>query len=261
MTDGTKYEGEVRNGLPDIQGKFTMPDGSYYEGQLANGTFEGQGTTVAVNKSKYVGEFKNGQPNGFGIMYSSSGVILEEGEYKDGKLVRATSIKTPIPSNSNESNNGVPNGTITNKMELQKFLDDNFSQLNTSMGPTEFSFDILENVSTLTANDYWIMVKYDSSFFFDVKYSNKISSDVKAKVKQELKDHQERLARAVIQAMPNKKFDGGYYDSWYKYPNLKIDLQTRHYYSWNNYEGRLIDGYENTKPSTFKWDSSIDGNL
>lgn len=252
MSNGTKYEGEVRDGKPDIQGKFTMSDGTYYEGQIANGVFEGQGTFVLADNSKYIGEFKNGKPNGIGAIYAPSGIIVQQGEYKDGNLIRSTSLST------GNANSPTSSGTITTKSELQTFLDQNFGELNTSMGTTKFSFTIFENSSILTAHDYWIMVKFDSSFFFDVKYSNKISSEMRTKVKQELKDHQERIGRAVVQAMPNKKFDGGYYDSWYKYPNLKIDLQTRKYYSWNNYDGSLIDGYENTKPSTFRWQSLID---
>jgi len=85
-------------------------------------------------------------------------------------------------------------------------------------------------------------------------------------LRNELEAHQENLAKAVIAAMPNKKFYGGYYDSWYKYPNLRLDLQTRQYYSWENYddvtyEVDLNDRYNAAKPSIFRWWSLIDDEL
>ncbi|MBH5319319.1 ankyrin repeat domain-containing protein [Paenibacillus sp. GSMTC-2017] len=258
MDDGSKYEGEIRNGKPDIHGKFTLSDGTYYEGQHVKGVLEGQGTFVMTDKSKYVGQFKNGKFNGFGTMYAPSGSIVMQGEFKDGYLIRATTTST---GNTNNNTNSDLSGTPTTKDELKEYLKNNFGELNTSLGTTKFTFDIYENNTVLFAYDYWIMVKYESSFFYDVKYSNKITSDVRAQVKQELKDHQERIGRAVVQAMPSKKFDGGYYDSWYRYPNIKVDLITRRYFSWNNYEGTIISSYEETKPSSFKWETSIDDEL
>jgi hypothetical protein len=262
--DGVKYVGDLVNGVANGFGKLTVPDGSYYEGQFVNGSFEGLGTFVSADKSKYVGEFKNGTLNGFGTVYFPSGAIGEQGEFKDGKLVKKTNDPatraTPAAPQSNSSANA-PTGSITNTSELRNFLQSNFSTLNTSMGTTSFTFSVVENNTNLISHDYWIMVDYDLAFFNDVSISNKISEETRNKVKQELKDHQERIGKAVIAAMPNKKFDGGYYKSWYRYPNLKVDLISYQYYSWNNYDGFLTDGYEKTKPSTFRWAPLIDKQL
>ncbi len=116
--------------------------------------------------------------------------------------------------------------------------------------------------------DYWIMVEFDYSYFGSAMYSNKYTDTQKNQLRQELKDHQEKLANALISTMPNKKFYGGYYISWYKYPNIKVDLQTVRYYSWINYEKDpmkidtdLYHIYENAKPSYFRWYDFIDDTL
>lgn len=151
--------------------------------------------------------------------------------------------------------------------DLKRYLENNYSELNTSIGKTKFTFGILENNQTFFPEDYSIEVRYDSTFFFDLTYSNKLTKDQKEKVKEELKEHQEMLAKAVINTMPNKKIKGSYHDSWWKYPNLKMDLQTRDYYSWSNFDEpsyldqNFSDTYEIAKPSTFRWTPEKDDKL
>lgn len=69
------------------------------------------------------------------------------------------------------------------------------------------------------------MILY-SSFRLDYANDSKYNAEIKAKVRQELKDYQEKLARDLITKCPTLKLFGGYYDSYYKYPNLKVDLMT-----------------------------------
>jgi len=74
--------------------------------------------------------------------------------------------------------------------------------------------------------------------------------------------HQEKMAKALIEKMPNTKFFGGYYKSWYRYPNLKVDLIARHYYSWVNYDPPSITTeYENAKVTAFTWYPLLDDSL
>jgi hypothetical protein len=78
----------------------------------------------------------------------------------------------------------------------------------------------------------------------------------------ELKQFQERLARAAIAAAPSKRLWGGYYDSWYRYPTLQLDLITRHYYSWVNYSPpSILTNYDNAKITGFSWWSLLDDQL
>ena len=128
-----------------------------------------------------------------------------------------------------------PDLVIEEPMTLNQFLLTNFGTCETSLGPTSFEFDIHENDSIYWPYDYWIQVEYDSGFFVLDMNSKDVTTEMNHKVCEELKNFQERLARAVIELMPSKKFYGGYYDSWYRYPTLKVDLITRRYYSWVNY--------------------------
>ncbi|MBZ4664455.1 MAG: hypothetical protein JG776_2173 [Caloramator sp.] len=159
------------------------------------------------------------------------------------------------------------NRNISSLSELKTFLETNYSELKTCIGTTKFTFNIVENTRSFIEYDYWIQIGYEYDFFEGAMTSIKYTDKQKNQLRQELKNHQENLAKAVISAMPNKKFYGGYYDSWYKYPNLKIDLQTRRYYSWTNYDEPDIlnvdinDIYNSTKPSIFRWYPDIDDEL
>lgn len=160
-----------------------------------------------------------------------------------------------------ESEIVMPQETITTAYELRNLLEDNFSEVYTSIGLTNFTFDIIENGSNIIPYDYWIQVRYESSFFTDIQYSNNYTDSEREKVRRELKEFMDKMARFVIEVMPNKKFYGCYYDSWYRYPNLKVDLITRKYYNWKNFSGPIYSSYNDAKKSSFNWDNSLDDEL
>ncbi|PWK07477.1 copper amine oxidase N-terminal domain-containing protein [Tumebacillus permanentifrigoris] len=186
-----------------------------------------------------------------------------DGPFDDRFLTVGNDTTASISLNSLVSNSS--GGSATQKLEtatdLQFYLKNNYSNLQTSIGDTWFTYNVYENNSITSAYDYWVQVKYDSTFFYDLQYSNKITQENRTKVKQELKDFQEKIGRDVVAKMPSKKLTGGYYDSWYRYPNLKMDLITRRYYSWSNYDGGFTGNYESTKPSNFRWYPLIDDTL
>lgn len=173
-----------------------------------------------------------------------------------------------LPYNAEISNTTQEKSKSTDlsiKEGIIQYLTDNYSFLETSMGKTNFTFDIIENDRTYDPYDYWIMTDFDFKFFSDVKSSIKYTNKQKNETKQQLKDFQEKLAKDLISKFPNKKFYGGYHTSWYRYPNLRVDLQARRYYSWTNYiEPNILSSisvYEQTKPSTFRWWNFIDDEL
>lgn len=184
----------------------------------------------------------------------------------DDNLIEEIAEQTDNSEDKPTTNEQVNSNTLETKDDLQTYLENNFSSVNTSLGTTNFTFNIIENTTNIEAYDYWIQVKYDSQFFFDLQYSNKVSTKERETVKNELKDFQKKLAESVIAKMPGKKFYGCYYDSWYKYQYIKEDLQTRYYYSWKNYDepsytGNIQDTYSSAKPSTFRWWNLIDNQL
>jgi len=95
--------------------------------------------------------------------------------------------------------------TITSKDALIQFLRTNFGECETSLGTVKFAFDIIETPLVFIPYDYWIQVEFESSFLFDLQYSNTITTEMNHVVYGELKQFQEKLARAVIAVMPGKK--------------------------------------------------------
>lgn len=256
------YLGEVKDGQKHGHGYQYYGGGILeYSGEWRNGQREGRGISVTLEDYTYpagtifVGEFKNDAGNGKAIMVDPNNngynVILQDGEILNN-------------SDTSSQSSNKPSNKITNRGELTQYLQDNYGSLNTIIGTTQFTFDVDENSITIFPWDYWIRVRYEYSFFDGAMLSNKYTSQEKNTLKQQLKSHQEKLAKDIISKMPDKKFYGGYYDSYYKYPNLKMDLQTTYYYSWTNYnepDYLSKDKYSDTKPSTFRWYDLIDDKL
>lgn len=150
---------------------------------------------------------------------------------------------------------------LTTAAEIKTFLESDFSELNTSIGTTKFTFTVVENRTTLSPYDFWIQVNFDPSFFNTVEFGNTITEIQRETVKSELKNHMESLGRALIKAAPSKKLYGNYYRSWYRYPNIKVDLITRTYFTWQNFDGDITTDYRKSSISSFRWNDSIDDKL
>ncbi len=58
--DGTIYEGQFLNGLPDGLGKVVYPDGEFYEGAFARGSFNGIGILIMKDGTPVNGNWKDG---------------------------------------------------------------------------------------------------------------------------------------------------------------------------------------------------------
>lgn len=90
--DGTRYEGEFKDDLPDGKGIFIYPKmeeakkGTYtfrnsgkYEGNVKKGIKEGEGTFTFITGTKYVGQFEDDKMKK-GVLTMSNGTIYE-GEF------------------------------------------------------------------------------------------------------------------------------------------------------------------------------------
>ena len=56
-----KYQGQVKDGIPNGLGYLIFPDGNKYVGEWMNGLFHGQGIyTIASDGYNYVGEYRIG---------------------------------------------------------------------------------------------------------------------------------------------------------------------------------------------------------
>ena len=79
----SKYEGEIKNRLPNGHGTITIFGASKYVGEFKLGERIGHGTKTFPDGRKYVGEFKNGLLNGQGTYTNPDGRKFV-GEFKDG---------------------------------------------------------------------------------------------------------------------------------------------------------------------------------
>jgi len=76
---------------------------------------------------------------------------------------------------------------------------------------------------------------------------------------QELKNHQEKIAQTAINAMPGKKIQGQYIYTWYTYPTIKVDFNSREYYSWVNFTpSSILTKYEDALITGFRWTPTND---
>jgi len=92
-----KYQGQVKNGVPNGLGYLIYPDGGKYVGSWEDGKMTGQGTFIWSNGDKYVGSWKEGQHWNV-IRYNINGTILfriVNGEYPP--------LKQTPPKNTSKS--------------------------------------------------------------------------------------------------------------------------------------------------------------
>lgn len=272
----TKFKAQVTNtSINDIQfdlhnANFTLvsedgKDYNYYIAVVPNPSLNSKLYKGASNEGWIVFKVKKDDLKPL-IVYGKSpngtGGVWFKGYNENITINKSTNNNLSDQSSDNKLKTAY--GILTNAEDLRKYLEDNYSELNTIIGTARFSFDFIENSFVFLPYDYWIQVNYDSNYFDLLKYSNKYSEEQKREVFKQLRDFQEKLAKDIISRSPDKKLYGGYYKSWYRYPNLKVDLITRRYFSWTNYDTPSSpdnNAYNSAKPSTFRWDSSIDDDL
>lgn len=72
-SDGTEYTGDWKNGLPEGDGRLTLPDGSMFVGAFHQGLPEGTGLLQDNDGTLYRGEWRQGLREGLGIMEYPNG--------------------------------------------------------------------------------------------------------------------------------------------------------------------------------------------
>lgn len=82
--DGSTYNGELRDDMPNGKGTLRHKDGSTFVGEFKDGQLQsGQGVTYwfSTGHIEYQGEYVNGQKHGKGIRYFSDGNVDYQGEW------------------------------------------------------------------------------------------------------------------------------------------------------------------------------------
>ena len=63
---------------------YTEKGNIFFEGYIKNGLFEGNGKLISTDGSYYLGQFKNGREYGKGKIYSKNGLLAYEGDIVNG---------------------------------------------------------------------------------------------------------------------------------------------------------------------------------
>ncbi|WP_052480991.1 C13 family peptidase [Gilvimarinus agarilyticus] len=82
LPDGSRYSGELREGLLSGEGRLEWPNGDAYEGEFANGMMHGKGTLSMATGDIYQGDFIAGRFTGEGSDTGSDGTEYQ-GEFVD----------------------------------------------------------------------------------------------------------------------------------------------------------------------------------
>jgi hypothetical protein len=102
--DGGKYVGEWVDNKVNGQGTLTFAiSGATYVGEFKDGQYSGQGTFTFANGDKYVGEWKDNRHNGQGTLFGSNGLVINQGIWADGKLVRSAPAQQAIAPSAQPS--------------------------------------------------------------------------------------------------------------------------------------------------------------
>ena len=80
--NGTKYEGDWKEGEETGTGVLIFPDGTRYKGDFKNGLYNGNGTMIFINGDRFEGEFVEGCIKGKGKYEWNNGEKYE-GDYED----------------------------------------------------------------------------------------------------------------------------------------------------------------------------------
>lgn len=84
-SNGNRYTGSFRNGLPDGRGVQTTSSGQEYTGGFKNGNRDGFGILTVTGKFRYAGEFRQNTFDGAGILIMEDGTKYG-GEFRSDKL-------------------------------------------------------------------------------------------------------------------------------------------------------------------------------
>ena len=135
--------------------------------------------------------------------------------------------------------------------EVENFLTQYYSSITTPMGSLNLSYHLMYFDGSLDM--YTVYTKYGDyvrSFLYTIdRYQHGDTKDLyidENKLMETisiLKNFQKEIYAVMEYVYPNKKIQGSFHDSWYRYPNLRMDLVTRSNYEWQNYKFADWDGY------------------
>ena len=83
MSDGSVYEGDSTDGVPEGYGTMAFPNGEYYVGMFSKGRMCGKGRYHWPDGDSFEGEYRDGRRSGLGEYRWANGDVYY-GEFRDG---------------------------------------------------------------------------------------------------------------------------------------------------------------------------------
>lgn len=84
-TDGSVYQGMIKNKLFNGKGRITHANGDIYQGEWTDGKANGKGTFIDMDGSMYDGQWLDDKQHGKGMEVWNNGQIRYSGQFEDGK--------------------------------------------------------------------------------------------------------------------------------------------------------------------------------
>lgn len=198
------------------------------------------------------------------FIYLDQLCLKETGEIKSGigKLMAIDEnekIETELKPNVNKVIYD-----LTTASGIEHYLTENYSSVSTDMGIFNFTHIVSAPYFRGDDYDYSIMFKGDFYKISEISYSiaTQYTEQEQEATKQQLKNFMKTAANDLISKVGNKRLNGSYYISRYKYPNLKDiipiteNLESESYCNWSNYDWK--NDSKDASPSSFRWRTSFD---
>ena len=144
--------------------------------------------------------------------------------------------------------------------DLVRYLNDNYDKLETPLGTiTDITFEIQDNNPPIHSPcDYELRI-VTSLYIKDKKHSvaSLLSSDYypyedRVKTLTAVIEYAHEVSELAINAFPDKKMKGCFFDSGYDYPNFKVGYWNVQYLTFLNYDGPGMGSYSSTTLSHWR---------
>jgi hypothetical protein len=176
-------------------------------------------------------------------------------EYKDG-VINITSEEIVVQDDALAIDyKKFDKPQFSNEDELGEYLIKNYSSVNTEIGEISFDISVYEDKNRNGRYDFSIDFDINSKDYYNIQYDKKYTNEQAKRVKAELKTFMQNVAKDIIEKMPGVKIKGGYDQSYYEYPTIRVGYVSVRYCSWQNYEESL---FESKPVSTFRWMTILD---
>lgn len=192
------------------------------------------------------------------FIYLDELCVKETGEIKSG-IGKLLSIDEMIIETEVTSDENTTIYDFKTASGIEHYLSENYSSVSTDMGIFQFTHDVSTPYFRDDDYDYSITFKGDFYKISEINYliATRYTEEQQEATKKQLKNFMKTAANDIMNKVGNKKLEGYYYISRYKYPNLKDilpiseNLESASYCNWSNYDG-------NGSASTFRWLTSFD---